>query len=107
MWGWLSLKSQRKDLTAFYLPKIDGKIVCVLRKASFFSGVHVPLAKCGYPQNQDGRMPVSMPVIPVNSLVHKVGFFYLPDGEVDQLKHTLPHCTMQLSVVSYSVTFYS
>lgn len=72
-------------------------MLCVLRKASF-SGVHVPLCKCCCPQNQDGRMCVSMPVIPVNSLVHKVSFVYLPDGEVEQLKHTLPHCSVQLSV---------
>lgn len=43
-------------------------------------------------------MCVSVPAVPVNSLVHKVGFVYLPDGKVEQLKCTLPHCSMQLSI---------
>lgn len=90
----VSLKSHCKDLTAFYLPKVDGKIACVLRKAAF-SGVHVPVTRCFYSPNQDGSMCVSMPVILVKSLVHKVDYVYLPDGEVEQLKHTWPHCCMQ------------
>lgn len=73
------------------------KIVHVLRKISF-SSVHVPLFKCCYPQNWDGRMCVSMSVIPVNSLVHKADFVYLPDGEVEQPKDTLPHSSMHLNI---------
>lgn len=41
---------------------------------------------------------VSMSVIPATSLVYKVGFIYLPGGEVEPLRHTVPHCSVQLSV---------
>lgn len=28
----------------------------------------------------------------------KAGFVYVPDGEVEQLKDTLPHCFMHLNI---------
>lgn len=95
MWGWLFQVTLRISLF-FYLPKMDEKIVHVLRKISF-SGVHVPLSKCCYLKTRMARMCVSMSVVPVASLVQ--GCFCLCTrwwgGTAED---TLPPCSMLLNI---------
>lgn len=56
-----------------------------------------PLPNAAVPRTRMAER-VSMLVTPMSSLVHKVGFLCLSCGEVEQLKHTVPYCSVLLSL---------
>lgn len=102
MWEWLSQDSPYGS-HCFYLPQMDEKNSLCSGKKISFSGVHVPLSKCCYPQNQDGRICVSMSVIPLDSLVQ--GWFCLctrwwgetAEGYSSTLLYAPKHCLLGLT----------
>lgn len=85
------------DLTAFIFLKWMKKIVFVLGK-KFLSQVFMfPFPNVAIPKTRKAEY-VSVCQSSHLTVLFKAGFVYVPDGEVKQLKDTLPHCCMLLNI---------